>query len=64
MARMDPATMAMLIRVAGDAVVTAISIFKALGKDNEAESLAATLAESDDVWATVKAKAEAALNGN
>ena len=59
---MDPATATLLIRVAGDLAVTLISIYKKLGKDDQAVALAAILAESDDIWAAVRDKATAALN--
>jgi hypothetical protein len=63
MPQMSDATLALLIRVAGDVAVSLIHLFKAMGKDDQATALATVLQESDDVWSQIKAKAEAALAG-
>ena len=64
MAKIDPATATLLIRLAGDLAVMLIGLFKTLGKDDQAKALAVVLAESDDIWRTIKDKAEAALGGS
>jgi len=58
---MDAATIALLLRLAGDLGVSLIGILKALRRDGDARELAQILASSEDIWGQVRTQAEAAL---
>jgi len=53
---MDPATLALLARLAGDLGVSLIQILRALGKDGDARTLEQILRSSDAIWDHVEAR--------
>lgn len=53
---MDPATLALLARLAGDLGVSLIQILRALGKDDDARTLEQILQSSDAIWDHVEAR--------
>lgn len=57
---MDPASTAILIRVAGELAASLIGVLRAGGKQDEAAAIELILKRSDDVWARVLAKAKTA----